>query len=237
MISIHLSVILHVLDGFTDKPTGWGTLRCTVDGRPFRPLVKEGGCYLFLDLPGGAHTITLSGTYYRTEEVRLEAGCREAIVTMKPDRNYPFGRSCPRLTLRLAEPGGVVWAAGMDPLHELKIAQTTADAGAREVQLFGRDSAKRLALPREFLLADEKAPEVCCIEELGGTGPTLLSRPLENAHKRGCCLYPAQLYRADAEGVVRAVFREPVQAAFWCPGGRLTIEAVELGENEIRLPR
>lgn len=235
MISIHLSVILHVLDGFTGRPTGWGTLRCTVDGRPFRPLVKDGGTYLFLDLPEGEHIITLSGAYYRPEEVRVEKSCREVIVTMKPAENYPFGRQCPRLRLHLGVPGGVVWAAEMNPLTELKIAQATAAAGAEEVQLFCRDPARKLALPRDFLLADEKAPEVCRIEDLSSSAPTLLAKPLGYDHKRGCCLYPAQRYRADTEGLVQAVFREPARMAFWCPGGKLTLAEMKMGENEIQL--
>lgn len=235
MINIHLSVILYVLDGFTGRPTAWGTLRCTVDGRPFCPLVKDGGSYLFLDLPEGRHVITLSGAYYRPEKVRVEKGCREVIVTMKPAENYPFRRQRPRLTLHLGVPGGMVWAAEIDPLTELKIAQATAAAGAEEVQLFCRDPARKLALPRDFLLVDEKAPELCRIEELSSGGPAPLAKPLESDHKRGCCLYPAQRYQANAEGTVRAVFREPARAAFWCPGGKLTLAEMKMGENEIQL--
>ena len=235
MIKIHLSVILHVLDGFTGRPTGWGTLRCMVDGRPYRPMVKEGGTYLFLDLGVGEHIITLSGAYYRPETVRIEADCREAIVTMKPAANYPFGRQCPRLTLRLEEPESVVWMADMDTLTELKIAQSSADAGAQEMQLFCRESAKKLALPRDFLLADESGPEICRIEELGGTAPTLLARPLSRSHKRGCCLYPAQLYRADENGIVRAVFRQPCRVVFCRPDGTLVTAQMEMGENELTL--
>ena len=235
MIQIRLSVVLYVRDGFTGLPPAWGALRCTVDGRPFRPLVKDGGAYLFLDMEEGAHTFVLTGLHYQPEILRLEQGCREAVVTMKADQTYPFGRECPRLCVRLPEAGATVWAAAVNARTELKLAQPGAAAGDQKVQIFCRESARRLALPRDFLLADPAAPEVCRIGELGTNAPTLLSQPLAHGHKRGCALCPAQSCPADAEGVVRAVFPEPGEAVLYRPGAPLVTLALRMGLNTLEL--
>ncbi|MGN0706442.1 MAG: hypothetical protein ACI4JC_00365 [Faecalibacterium sp.] len=235
MIRIRLSTILYVRDGFTGLVPAWGALRCTVDGRPFRPLVREGGAYLFLDLEEGPHTFVLTGLHYQPERLLLEQGCREAVVTMKPDDTYPFGRECPRLCVRLPAAGAELWVAAVNARTELKLAQSGAAAGDQGVQLFCRESARRMALPRDYLLADPAAPEVCRIGELGMNAPTLLSQPLEHGHKRGCGLYPAQCCQADAEGFVRTAFPEPGEAVLYRPGMPLMTLALQMGLNTLEL--
>lgn len=237
-LTLHVDAALSVRDGFTGAPLAPGALQCAVDGRPYRPVTKNGGYFVFAGLTPGEHVITLRGARYREELVRVMASgraCAELAVTMKPAENYPFGAAVTWLTLAVTrkgapEHGAVICLAVEDPLREIRIAQDEAPAGETQCRLFCRVSALA-ALPANCLLPDGKETEIAVLSEISGD-MGFFARPLAYAHKRGRSLYPAQLFTAGLEGVIRAVFSEPVRLRLYSPETGAAAElSLTAGEN------
>jgi len=235
MIRIHADLILLVLDGFTGRPPAPSALRWTMDGRPCRPIVKADGYHVLTNLSPGEHELVLQGVGFLDERLTVSGGGQELLVTMKPGERYPFGRAVTWLTLRLQQekvplPRKRVWIAARNPLVELRIAQAVIRAGESEGKLFFPETARTLTLPRELLISDGERSEICRLEELE---PVRFAAPLRFEHKRSCCLYPAQCHTADEEGVIRAVFREPMPIELLPEGeGRTVVLELAPGRNE-----
>ena len=238
MIRIRVDIVVRVLDGFTGKPPA--ALRWQLDGFPCRPIAKGEGYYVLTNLPDGPHELIIRGSHYAEEKLSVttgeENGPQELLVTMKPGAGYPFGGAVTWLTLavqgkkKAPVPGARVWIAPKTPLAELRVAQDVIQAGETGGRLFFPASAKALALPREFLLLDGEKTEVCRLEEWE---EPRFAAPLKADHKRSCCLYPAQVYTAGEDGIIRAVFREPVPLELFAEGakGPVSLE-LQAGENE-----
>lgn len=238
MIRIRIGAVVRVTDGFTGMAPAKNTLAWMLDGQPCRPMEKLGGYYLFTDIMPGRHLLRVSGPHFRAEEREFEPGTEEIGIVLHPGEGYPFGREVARLTLRLNGPqaaGGVVWSAAQRITAELRIAQTGLKEGDDRVRLFFRASARQTALPQEYLLLDGEKTEVCRVEVLEEEG-SRLARPLRFGHRRGCSLYPAFRYTADETGLIRAVYREPMETAlFRFDTGELKLISLHYGENTAEL--
>lgn len=242
MIRIHADAVLRVLDGFTGRPLPPSALRCTVDGMPLRPIVKDGGYYILTNLPPGEHQVALDAPRYAGERLTVPGDRRETLnvlVTMKPGEGYRFGAAVTWLTLHVTSgkktplPGQRVWIAAQNPLFELRIAQDAISKGDTGGRLFYPASIKTLSLPRDFLLLDGERSEVCRVEDLE---EPCFAAPLGFDHKRGRSMFPAQVYTADGEGKIRAVFREPAMAGILAEGeARPESFQLQPGENEMTL--
>ena len=237
MITMRADIVIKVLDGFTGRPPQPSALRWELDGRQCRPIVKEDGYYVLLNLSPGPHSLVIRSAVYQQE--RLEAVCgggsQELLAALKPGRGYPFGQAVTRLNLALTDGEGHpasglrVWLGMKSPQSELRVAQDVITAGEQEGRLFFPETAKGLSLPRDFLVSDKGRSELCRVESLE---PGRFAWPMAHAHKRGCSLWPAQGYTADQAGRIQAVFRAAVPLELLADGCAEPVElALETGEN------
>ncbi len=235
MISIHVSAVLRVRDGYTGREVKPSSLVCAVDGLPCRPVGKDGGYLVFTGLAPGAHTISLRGQGFLEELVEVEAGgaAWEIDVTMKPGPNYPFRQTVTRLTLTVLDKkkpaaGRLVWlAAG----QELKIAQTKAEAGSCELRVFFKGPPPA----GTYLITDDKHSEIVSLRSVEGE-TAILGTPLQWGHARSKCFLPAQRYRTGEDGTLSAVLRAPCTVQVYAEGAGL-IGSAQLaeGDNQVTL--
>ena len=212
MITIHASAVCRVRDGYSGRPLEPAALTCALDGRPCRPVGKPGGYLVLIDLPEGAHRLSLRAHGFQEEwvEFTADAGTRELDITMKPGPGYPFRREMIRLELTVLEGGAPaagrrLWLAAPGQ-PELKIAQAKAEAGSQELRIY-RKGPEALALPDTYLIADGADSEIVtlrALEEERGT----LAAPLRHSHSRGKLLLPAQSYHTGPDGALTAAFRQ-----------------------------
>lgn len=234
MISIHVSAVCHVRDGYTGKVMRPSAILCTLDGVPCRPVCKEEGCLVLTNLPHGPHRLSLCCQGYQEEWVEFEAnrGTREIEVTMKPGAGYPFRERVTRLTLTVLEKkapaaGQAVWLAAAG--QEIRIAQTKAEAGEDNLRVF----CKGTAVPGAYLIEDGKDSEIVVLRAVEGEN-AVLAAPLQKSHSRSKQFLPAQRYRTGEDGTLSAVFRAPCTARVYAEGVGL-VGSAELSEGENEL--
>ena len=236
MISFHASAVCRVRDGYTGRTLEGSALLCTLDGAPVRPLAKEGGYLVLLNLGAGPHRLVLRSQGYQEEWVEFQAGSgtRELEITMKPGTGYPFRGEVTRLELTVKEgglpaPGRQLWLAA-PAQWELKVAQTRAEAGALQLRLYCKGPQGAVP-PGPYLILDGEKSEVVVLqsleEDLGNLGAPLLWD-----HARSRALLPAQRYHTDMNGMLSAVFqRAATLAVYTQEKGLAATFPLENGEN------
>lgn len=233
MISVHVSLVCCVRDGFTGKEMDPSALICAVDGVPCRPAGKEGGYIVFTDLPKGSHRLSVRCHGYQEEWIAFEADglTHEIDVTMKPGAGYPFRQSVTLLRLTVLEEkrpagGRLFWlAAG----QEMKIAQAKAEAGDRELRIY----CKGAAMPGAYLIEDAENSEIVFLRGIEGEN-AVLAEPLRSGHGRGKRFLPAQSYHTGEDGTLTAVFRAAGHVLLFDPHRGL-VGDMELREGENQL--
>ncbi len=240
MISLRVGAVFRVRDAFTGLPLAPSNVLCALDGRPCRPVGKQEGYLVLLDLPAGPHRLTLRCRGYQEETVDFTAGERapELDVTLKPGVGYPFRQPPVRLTVRLTRDGapaaGAVFWLAVAGGPEIKLAQGDAEAGTESLRLYCK-YPDAISTPAPLLLEDGADSELVTLRALQGeTG--LLDAPLERPHGRGRLLLPAQRYRADGGGAVAALLRDPREVLAFQEGqGLLGRTELTQGENTLDL--
>ncbi|HIX65158.1 MAG TPA: hypothetical protein H9736_02810 [Candidatus Anaerotruncus excrementipullorum] len=236
MIRLQASAVLAVRDGYTGRPVTASAVQCFLDGQRVLPQYRQGGYLVFLNLPDGPHQLLLRGAYYQDERLQFQTAGGSPVewgVTLKPSAAYPFRRAVTQLAVRL-EGGGALWVAAQGAAWELRLAQDEAPAGSRSLKIFYRGGPE--AHPRgQYLLCDKSKSETVTVAGLEGERAEL-EAPLAHPHRRGAVLLPAQCYHADAQGWVRAFFREPVQVCLFLPEQKkLQTLSLQEGYNETAL--
>lgn len=208
MIDIHVSVALHLSDGFNGRPLKPAQVRLSVDGEPVRAVCKEGGWFVLVNLSPGAHALRVEGEGFQPEELTVQGGNAgdEMQLRLLPAPSYRFGRRVTTLTVRLRKKDGApaagrrIYALGSGRCA-LRLAQDDAGPGALSLRLFSEEKPALLPIPGAFYLEDGEKGEL--VNLLPGQGMTFsLETPLTQEHRRGCLLRPAAVCRADAEGEV-----------------------------------
>lgn len=241
MITLHVSAVCRVRDGYTGKALDASALLCTLDGLPCRPVGKPDGCLVLVNLTPGVHRLSLRSRGYQEEWVELTAGrdTQEVDITMKPGEDYPFRQTVTRLELTVTRggtpaAGEQLWLAVPGPA-QLKVAQTRAEAGERELRLYCKGPASAVT-PGAYLIADGADSEIVglrALEEEMGT----LAAPLARSHGRGRLLLPAQRYHAGPDGRLTAVFPGPCSVEVCVPGSGLAASlTLEEGDNRQTIP-
>lgn len=237
MISLHVSAVCHVRDGYTGKPLEASRLLCTLDGLPCRPVGKPGGCLVLVNLSGGVHRLSLRCPGFQEEWVELAIGreTQEVDITMKPGENYPFQQTVTRLELTVTRegvpaPGELLWLA-VSGANPLKLAQSKAEKGEQELRLYckGPEAAVEMGA---YLLSDGAKSEIVglrTLEEERGS----LTAPLTHPHSRGKFLLPAQRYHTGADGRLSAVFPSAGTVEVYVEGTGLAASlTLEEGNNQ-----
>ena len=241
MIAFRVSVVFAVRDAYTGKPILPSAVQCWLDGQPSRPVGKQEGYLVFVNLRPGSHRLSLRCAGYQEEQAEFSVGEGAPLmmyVDMKPGQGYRFRGAYSRLSLALrAEEGPLaghtVWlAAAGEP--EMKIAQTSAEKGSDSFRIFCRGAA-RPRIPGPYLVSDGKKSEIIQISVLDGeTG--FLERPLTAAHSRGRQLLPVQCCHTDEKGTLQAVYAQPCNVDVFSEAlGLLGSLSLKEGENTAEL--
>lgn len=241
MISIHASAVCRVVDGYTGKPLEGSALSCTLDGVSCRPVAKQGGYLVLLNLSPGRHRLALCCRGYQEEWVEFQAdgGTRELDITMKPGAGYPFRQTITRLELTVEAAGHPaagrqLWLAPSG-LFELKLAQTKAEAGEEQLRLYCKGPEERAPMGA-YLIVDGRNSEIVGLRSFAREMGTLTT-PLRHTHSRGKLLLPAQRYHTGADGKLAAVFRAACTVEVYAEeAGLLASLKLEEGENRQTIP-
>ena len=233
MIRRKVSVILRICDAYTGKPLDREALTFTVDGCSRAPIVRPDGYRIFTDLGPGKHRIRIHSPHRCDEELLLDSSPVVRSAFLKPAAGYPYQKNTVFLELGGFSPDAEAVLAPKAPAFELKISQSGTSAGDSACKLFYKETAERVMLPRLWLAAEENAAEAVEIAVLNGSEKTQFSSPLRFSHKRGVCLYPALIYRADETGTVKAAFPDGADGIYTCLAqtGELLLYPVHGGDN------
>ena len=221
MIRRTVSAALLLRDGFTGRPISPAAgVLCRLDGRSIRPMRKNDGYLVLVDLEPGEHALSLRARGYREEELTLTVHARSAVefeVDLIPGEGYPVPPDTARLRVTVSGASGEnLWAA-MASQDLLKLAQAIKKdtEPVTEVRLFCSGSIARLPVPGAFLAVDQKGPEIIRLTAVQGeTGE--LSEPFAKAHSRGTELRPARLFRTNDEGKVELLFPRGGEVILFC---------------------
>ena len=238
MIRRRVSAAVRLRDGFTGAPLSGGVL-CTLDGQPLRPLWKEGGYLVLLDLPAGRHQLTLCRAGIQPAVLTVEAAdgvLSEETVALRPGAGYPFPPETASLSVRLTARRGslrgeTLWA-GLSGDVRLRLAQDAAAPGDTRVRLFCQGPEERLPLPGRFLAAGAGGAEIVALRALrGGVGE--LDTPLTLAQSRGTEWVSAQPWTVEEEGDVLVRFPRGGTVYLLCRG-RWTRTEIRAGAQEFQ---
>ena len=214
MIDIHVSLALNLLDGFSGRPLKPAQVRLFLDEEPCRPVYKEGGWFVLVNLAAGEHALRVEGEGFQAEERRVQGGqaYEEMALRLLPAPSYRFGRRVTTLTLCLADrdgrplPGRRLYALEGER-RALRLAQDDAQPGALQLRLFSAEKPARLPVPGLFFLEDGEGSELVELRLAQGMA-FQLQAPLARAHRRGCLLRPARACAADEKGELFLVAEE-----------------------------
>lgn len=81
MIDIHVSLALNLLDGFSGRPLKPAQVRLFLDEEPCRPVHKEGGWFVLVNLAAGEHAL-------RVEGEGISGGGAQGCRAVKPTRRW-----------------------------------------------------------------------------------------------------------------------------------------------------
>ncbi|MDR1299174.1 MAG: hypothetical protein LBJ84_02845 [Oscillospiraceae bacterium] len=144
MIRRRLSAAVAVRDALTGRPLQRG-IAVELDGKTVKPEYREGGYIVFIDLPDGAHGLTLRAPGYAAESVEVRAdGGGVRIVSMAPLGARTAARGG-------FEPGAAI-AVALLREPELKLGQDAKADGGAEWRVHCRVAAALPLFPAEFLL-------------------------------------------------------------------------------------
>ena len=206
MIQRTVSAALLLRDGFTGRaiPLAAAVL-CALDGRFVRPVRKQEGYLVFLDLEPGEHVLSLRCPGYREESFPLTVpprGAAEGELYLSPGAGYRFPADTASLLVTIPGAAGeTLWTAVAGRL-QLKLAQAKKGDGGKVLRLFCSGNPAGLPVPGQFLILNEKGPE--------------LIRLLQKEHHRGVEVRPARSFRTDEEGRVKLLFPRGGEVFLFC---------------------
>ncbi|MFF2091007.1 hypothetical protein [Paenibacillus sp. NPDC058174] len=218
------SLVVRLVDVWTRKTPGAQEVSVSLEGYVKRPIRKEDGSYLFLDVETDSAFLEVRSTHYlpvRQELLLSVLNPISPIVTIPllPSGFYPQPSGSTGLRSRVLD------ASGSPAADALITAYATDEAAAR-----GRLS-QELAEPGDtwlkagswqgastagetFLLRGREAEELVQLAELAPGGMIRLEKPISNAYRRGALLLPAVSTRSGSEGTVILPFRGTLPSKF-----------------------
>ncbi len=218
------SIVVRLVDVWTRKTPGAQEVSVSLEGYVKRPIRKDDGSYMFLDVETESALLEVHSPLYlpvRQELVLSSLNPASPVVTVPllPSGFYP--QSSGSTGLR----GRVLDSTGRPAADALITAYATDEAAAR-----GRLS-QELAEPGDtwlkagswqgastagetFLLRSREAEELVQLAELAPGGMIRLDKPLRNAYRRGALLLPAVSTRSGSDGGVILPFRGTLPSKF-----------------------
>lgn len=206
----HVSLAIHLKDGYRNTSIASGSaVRVLLDGDVFVPIFKEGGWFVFTDLPAGEHWLDLQNNRFIPERLSVtipenQKGYVEIHHNLQPAPGYPFPANTTKIQGTLRMKNAVLAETELLIVSKLdrdllKVAQDDAAAGKRQIRLFSDNKRVLMNIPGVFFVVDEGKNELCSITD-AQEGEYTLSEPLLYAHKRGVALRAVRMFRSDLNG-------------------------------------
>jgi len=245
-----VSLALNLKDGYRNTPLSSGSaVRVRMDGEWYLPIYKEGGWFVFTDLPAGEHRIELINYMFIPEQLSVtippeQKGYLEIHCSLQPSPSYPFPPNTTKIRGKLRANGGVLPDAellivSMLDRDMLKVAEDDAAAGKREIKLFSTSKRVLMNIPGVFFIVDGKNSELCSVTD-AQEGLFTLAEPLVYPHKRGVALRAVRRFKSDGEGAFFAAlddFSQELTAYVRTGQGylekKISIKPGELNEMDI----
>lgn len=142
MITINLSAVVHLIDGFRGKPLVGGAPRFTIAGRPWVPQIKPQAFYAFCGLEAGAHTIDIAVDGFMPAQVLVTVPMTGSVADgvrvcrLEPDSLYPYPTGTTVLRGRVAA------APGKTPLAGVAVGVRYRTARGKELEIATRTSGR-----------------------------------------------------------------------------------------------
>lgn len=226
MVNKLASLVLNLSDSFTKKPiSSLASVSITLDGEAYRPIYKDGGWFVFVNLPRGEHLVTASSSKYQTERIAftLQPGSTDYVEEyrrMKPSGK--LSKSGAQGYSMMVVIGGKPYANAsllllMDQKAAFKVAEDDATRGRNYIKLFTASPQTALQLvPGHFFIHDGTRSEICAVRERGEEDVYALAGPLANPHKRGVALRAVEEYWTDEKGMAFLIVPEGMEPVFLC---------------------
>lgn len=203
-------LVVSVIDDHTGKMVSGSNIRVAVAGK--KAYRKDDGYYVFINLSGSSHEITVESDIYLTETLHVDMkniDSRNPVVyvRLKPNALHPATPGTTWIKGRLSRGGnllkgasiGIEYLSGVD---RIKISEDGVEAGSKAVRLYM--PGDMLLFGKQFLINDKddegkSKNEVCRIAGAYGD-KFLLEKGLQFGHKRGTSLIPIENTRTDEKG-------------------------------------
>lgn len=227
------SLILVMIDDFTDRNITDSALSIQADNGQ-RPIKKENGVYIFINMPQGSAGICVEGFYYRKKriEVFVKEGQEGVIcpVRMTPNRQYPIPADTCCLEGR-AEPGQMLKFYRRNEPKPWKLLKNYEQEAFIEIFTGGPAAEYRV------LYLEEKGERGEFFETKEADGQKYrLESPLTSAYKKiGTKIYPVYSVTADEQGEfflpIAGAFTGETELCCYVGEGTKKIVSVEAGKR------
>lgn len=219
-----VACVLKIFDSSTNtalRPTQVGLF---LDGSAIKPIYKNGGYFVLIDIPEGEHTLQITSAIFQPQEQlinvdysrRFDENMDVMPVMLNPSAQHPGAvrGHVLRGSFSTAEQVSFYVANGNTCL---KLAEDNAEKSRQTVKLFA--GGARVVLPSLFHINDktEKNREFVMINSARGD-EYILAAPLKNAHKRSTEFIPMVRYHSADDGSFFAVL-----PAGSCVDGEVTL--------------
>ena len=235
-VSMQMSLVIAVVDDFTGCPVRSDRLDVWAEGER-RPIVKEGGYYIFSDLREKSIILHLEGKVFfpqileLDEEVLAQYQNKVLKVRMLPNRAYPIPDNTTCVGGH-APCGSVIMAYNRAYENPFKLL-TPYTKGSEQIAVFHPDD---MELEGKTLLIQDKEQthqDIFRVTDKSDTEKKTyqMEKPLLNSYKKiGTTLYPVYVTEADKNGEfylpIRGVHAKKTEFSIWLADGKKPKEKV-----------
>lgn len=203
-------LVVSVIDDHTGKMVSGSNIRVAAEG--IKAYRKDDGYYVFINLSGSSHEITVESDIYLTETLHVDMkdiDSRNPVVyvRLKPNALHPAAPGTTWIKGRLSRGGnllkgasiGIEYLSGVD---RIKISEDGVEAGSKSLKLY--TPGDMVLFGKQFLINDTdeegKSKNETCRITGADSDKFLLEKELQFAHKRGTSLIPVENTFSDEKG-------------------------------------
>lgn len=196
-----VSAVFKISDGFLKKPVSASAVVFYLDGERKKPLYKDGGYFVFTDLPPGKALFKICSPFYCERLIQAELPPADGpymmfYLILSPSPRYPFCREATTISGVLQVMGKPMPDAKAylftepDPKSAVKTAQDDIKPGLDRIKLFASVTGAEITVPSVWYIQDKKAEnrEICMITSKNTDGTCQLEKGLRFSHTRGTAL-------------------------------------------------
>lgn len=206
----------------------------SLDGIHKKPIRKQDGSYVFLDLPPGSYVLKVTSSAFIPFMKRIETASLSKLnpvitVPLLPSAGFMYPATSTGITFALCESDGTscagaeVWAyASEDTSARGRIMQEIVPAGAIAATI-GTLQGQTVA-GESLLLRGHGNEELVQVAEVMTGGGLRFEQPLKESYRRGAVLLPAVQTSSAQNGIVILPFRGTLPRSF-------TVRVIAIGKQ------